>query len=102
MKTKKSGHERSIDSRFEEFHLRNPQVLKWLVQQSFTLKRKGHNKFALRTLWEVLRWDRAVNVSTRSDDAFTLNDNFISRYARKIMEKEPRLRGFFDTRVLRS
>jgi len=99
---RKDGHERSIDAAFAEFDLRNPQVYKWLVQQSFALKRKGHNKFGIGMLWEVLRWDRMVNVATTGADDFTLNNNFRSRYARKIMEKEPRLRSFFDTRELRS
>jgi hypothetical protein len=102
MKTKKSGRERSIDATFAEFDLRNPQVYKWLVQQSFLLKRKGHNKFGIGMLWEVLRWDRMVNVVKGGEDDFTLNNNFRSRYARKIMEEEPRLRSFFDTRELRS
>jgi hypothetical protein len=35
-------------------------------------------------------------------DDFKLNNNYHSRYARLIMEREPGLDGFFETRGLRS
>jgi len=45
-----------------------------------------------------VRWH--MEIETRSDDGFKINNDFSSRYARRIMEQEPDLKGFFVTRRL--
>jgi hypothetical protein len=89
----------SIDTCFERFHEDNPDVYQRLVTLARKLKERGHARCGIKMLFEVLRWQHAMK--TVGDD-FKLNNNYHSRYARLIMEREPGLDGFFETRGLRS
>jgi hypothetical protein len=51
-------------------------------------------------VWERVRW--SMWVEKEEGEQFMLNNNLHSRYARKIMEDYPSLRGFFELRKLRS
>jgi hypothetical protein len=53
----------------------------------------------IKMLWEVARWNRFLRTN---DEKYKLNNNYHSRYARLIMQKEPGLAGIFDTRELKS
>ena len=44
-----------------------------------------------------MRWNRFLR-----NETYELNNNYHSRYARLIMQKEPGLAGIFDTRELKS
>jgi len=47
----------------------------------------------------VMRWELFVGVDVdRGESPFKLNDHLTSRYARLIMEREPDLHAFFETR----
>jgi hypothetical protein len=48
---------------------------------------------------EVVRFHRALETT---DPDFKLNNNYSSRYARILMDEEPELAGFFQTRELKS
>lgn len=85
--------------RFEDFHYKNPQVYLLLCERARELKAKGFARYSIRTLWELLRWHSHMTV--KSSDSFTLNNNHVPYYARKIMQDESDLRGFFETRKLR-
>jgi hypothetical protein len=88
----------SIERDFLEFHQANPLVYERLVQLAREWKRRrGNRKVGMKMLFEVLRWEVAMR--TTGDD-FRLNNNYTSYYARLIMEREPDLRGLFETRAL--
>ncbi len=87
------------DRRFDEFHKRNPHVYKELVRLARELHNVGHKKIGIQMLIEVIRWKSMIQ--TRDDD-FKINNNFGSRYARKIMSENTDLNEIFDTRGLRS
>jgi hypothetical protein len=86
----------SSEERFEQFHAKNPAVYRMLCERARELKARGLREYSMRTLWEVLRWHSQMNI--KSTDEFKLNDHYAPFYARKIMENEPDLRGFFSTR----
>ena len=65
-----------------------------LVRQA---QRRGQRKIGIKMLWEVMRWNRL-----QRNETYELNNNYHSRYARLIMQKEPGLAGIFDTRELKS
>jgi hypothetical protein len=90
----------SIQERFEEFHREHPEVLYYLADLALDLALKGFKHYGMRPLYERARWHFQIERGMGSD--FKLNDNFISRYARKIMEDYPELAGFFETRVLKA
>ncbi len=91
--------ETPADKKFREFHEKNPQVFKQLVEMTRQLKNLGHKRAGLQMMFEVLRW-RTMLKTTDTD--FKLNNNYAGRYARMIMEKHPEFEGFFEIRQLRS
>lgn len=90
----------SIQTRFEDFHHDNPQVLLELERLAEQWFSAGHLKCGLKMLWEVLRWE--LGLRTRGDDGFRLNNNFTSRYARLLVERHPEWDGRIETRELRA
>jgi hypothetical protein len=89
----------SIQEHFEQFHQKHPEVYQELVRLARFAKSKGFEKIGIALLWERLRW--YVMVERHGED-FKLSNNYRSRYARLIMEREADLRGFFTTRELRT
>jgi hypothetical protein len=62
-------------------------------------KRAGHHHCGMKMLWEALRYQSALQ--TRGEP-YKLNNNYTALYARMLMENEPELRGFFETRERRA
>lgn len=89
----------SIQARFGEFHSAHPEVYKELVRLAFELKERGFKHAGMKFLFERVRWFFWVE---RGESDFKLNNNFHSRYARKIMAEYPELEGFFETRELKA
>ena len=89
----------TIEQRFEAFHIANPHVFDALQAMALGLRDVGVEKWGIAGLFEVLRWQSAI----RTDgDPYKLNNNYRALYARMLMEREPRLAGFFDVRERRS
>ena len=81
--------------RFAEFHADNPHVYRMLRSKALELKRAGRERFGMRCLWESMRFDMAVETETHD---FKLNDHYPPAYSRLLMQREPELSGFFETR----
>jgi hypothetical protein len=52
-------------------------------------------------LFEVMRWNWFMT-TTDPDSDFKLNNNYRSRYARKLMDEYPELDGIFEVRELKA
>lgn len=85
----------TIAERFERFHERNPQVYAALRQMALELRRRGHRQYGIKALFEVLRFNSAMQTH---GDTFKLNNNYTALYARLLMDQEPELDGFFELR----
>ncbi len=83
------------EEKFLKFHRENPHVYRIILEKTWKLWHAGHRHHGMKAIFESIRWDQKVG--TISDD-FKLNNNFTPFYARLIMENEPKLRGFFQTR----
>ena len=92
---------RTSESRFLEFHRKNPKVYELLVQYARRARERGYKTYGIGALWEIVRWDWNVFLKTAGTE-LKLNNNFRSRYARLIMQQEPDLEGFFHLRELHS
>lgn len=79
-----------IQKSFDRFHREHPEVLGKLISLARESKDRGFKRMGIAALFEIYRWDARL----------PLNNNFRSRYARKIMEVAPDLQGFFETRAL--
>ncbi len=85
---------------FQRFHAENPHVYERLKRLAFRLKVRGVERYGMKALWEVLRYEEAV-ATTAPAGSYRLNNNFTARYARLLMELEPDLHGFFELRERR-
>lgn len=85
----------SIEERFQAFHEANPHVYHALRKMALDLRRRGFRRYGIKALFEVLRFNHAIQTN---GDAYKLNNNYTALYARLLMEREPHLRGFFETR----
>jgi hypothetical protein len=83
--------------RFELFDEANPQVYATLVELTRRLAAKGAKRVGISMIWETMRY---LHWMKSAGDPFKLNNDYRSRYARKIMETEPDLAGIFETRRL--
>lgn len=92
------GAQLTLDQQFAAFHRENPDVYNRLRELAIDLRSRGHAKGSIAMLFEVLRWEHAL---ATTDPDFKLNNNYRAFYARLLMDHEPRLRGFFETRVQR-
>ena len=77
------------------FHLNNPQIALELRRLALELHQAGLRKYSIKGLYEVLRYNAAIRTTGKK---YKLNNVFTPFYARLLMETEPRLKGFFNTR----
>lgn len=95
------GGRRSIDDRFHQFHTDHPEVYDEIVRLARQVKTAGRERVGMKLLFEVIRWNRMLS-GVKDAEGFKLNNVYTSRYARLVMEQEPDLSGFFETRELQS
>lgn len=90
----------TIQESFENYHNNHPDVYEWLIRNARALKNNGHAHYGIGALVEACRFHFDMRVDP--DEEFKINNNYRSRYARTIMEREPDLAGFFALRTLQS
>ena len=91
-----SPQRKTIEERFEEFHRENPHIFDELLFMALRLRHRGRKRYGIATLFEVLRYKR--DIESTGSSGFKLNNDFRALYARRLMDSEPKLRGFFETR----
>lgn len=89
----------TIAEQFMAFHKANPNVYIALRKLALNLLATGRKRGSINQLFEVLRYEYALRTQ---GDEYKLNNNYRSHYARLLMQSEPLLRGWFETRDLRS
>ncbi|HOS93621.1 MAG TPA: hypothetical protein PLQ54_09935 [Armatimonadota bacterium] len=88
----------TIQHQFEQFDRENPHVydklvglaIEWLDQNA---------SVGMKMLWERLRWEFGVQTT---EEAPRLNNNYTSRYARKLLADFPEWGGRIKTRELQA
>ncbi len=91
--------ESRLAAEFQKFHRENPHVYAALVRLARLALSRGRTHLGISMLWEVLRWEYLIDVSS-ADIEYKLNNNHRSRYARMIMASEQDLANVFDVREL--
>ena len=89
----------SIQQRFESFHALNPWVLRQLERMTADCAERGFGHIGIGMLFELLRY--RYGAATRGD-AFRLNNDYRSRYARLLIEEHPEWTHLFEVRALRA
>lgn len=70
-----------------------------VVSRARGLLALGYRRWGIASIWESIRYDRAV--ALKGVDGWKLNNSFRAPMARRVMERYPDLRGFFETRIQR-
>lgn len=91
----------AIDRQFQQFHNDNPEVFAQLRALALRWVEAGASRVGIATLFETLRYTSAL-AGVRDGQGYRLNNNYRSRYARLLMEQEPRLAGLFQLRTIRA
>ena len=89
-----------LDYEFDQFIQENPIVYEKFRMLAVKLIAKGHTKWGAKSIWEVLRWELAVNTNAAVGTP-KLNNNYTSRMARKLMAEDEEFEGFFELRKLK-
>jgi sugar/nucleoside kinase (ribokinase family) len=87
--------EQASQRRFTDYHAENPQVYEALRRFALEARRAGRPRLSINMLFERVRWQTTVE---GKGDSFKLNNSHRAFYSRLLMEQEPELRGFFETR----
>lgn len=81
---------------FIAYDLAHPDIWAAFQRIAFNLVRHGKERYGAKAIFEVIRYDIAINCD--DGDAFKCNNNFTSCYARKLMFENPYLSDFFEIR----
>lgn len=87
------------DSNFDKwvrFHDQNRHVWELFEKRALEMIATGRKHYGARTIMEVARHD--INLRTKSDDEFKINNNHIPYYARLFREVHPEYSEFFKIR----
>ena len=83
---------------FDEWLKDNAEIYDAIVALALKARRQGIERWAIKALIEIVRWDRAIN---RKAPDFKVNNNHAPTLARLIMDRTPELAGFFEIRYAR-
>ncbi len=86
-----------LDKKFEQYDEANPHVYHAFKQRALQAWRKGRRRIGAKMLMEVIRWDTMI---AGSGD-YKINNNYTSRYVRKLLSDCPSLRSLFAIRELK-
>ena len=92
--------DRSIQGRFEAFHKAHPHVFELFRRFANEMQQVGHAHYSADAIIHRIRWEHDEN--PERDGTFKINDHFSSRYARLLMDSDPRFDGFFELRELKT
>lgn len=91
----------TLDEYAERWVEANPHIYQALRRMALDLQARGHERYSMKALFEVVRWHMAMTVDDPTTEV-TFNNDLTSRLSRRLMEDEPRLDGFFAVRALRA
>ncbi len=94
-----SGPQRISQAAFDRYCEAHPEVEECFLTLARQVRDRGFSHFGANAIWERMRWYFRFE---KGDDDLKLNNNYTSRYARKIMAEHPEFAGFFNCRELRS
>lgn len=88
-----------IDVKFDTYDRRNPKVYQLFKRFAYEALMTGHRHFGAKAIMERVRWETIINTT---GDQFKVNNNYTSRYVRKLITEKPEFEGFFRVHKLLS
>ena len=98
-KTKKvaflKGISPKVVEQFLNYHKENPNVYKLFTKYTSKLYESGITRYSSKAIFERIRWHIAI---ATKGDAYKMNNNYTSCYARMLQNEDARFATFFATR----
>ncbi len=91
----------SIQERFEHFDHAHPEIYEAFRTIAQDLFQRGREHYGSKAILEVIRYHRILS-GLDENEPFKINNNYSSRYARKLIGEDERFAQFKETRELRS
>lgn len=88
----------SLDEKFKEMDEKNPLIYSLFKFYTFQAIALGEKHYSADRVFHDIRADSPADMQ----ENYKINNNYISRYARKFMEEFPEHAGFFRTRQLKT
>lgn len=92
----------SIAARFERFHKANPHIYEAIVARLRSLRDTGVERTSVKAIVENLRWSPIGVRRTDTVKPFKIQNDFTSRYARLVAERDPDLAVMLEVRTILS
>ena len=84
--------------KFEQYHQENPDVYELFKKYALQSAAKRPH-FSAYAVFHRMRWQQMI---VEGNDDYKLNNNYIPNYVRLFEEEYPDLKGFFETRRMKS
>jgi len=89
----------SVMERWESWNDCNPHIYRTFEKKAFDLISVGHTKYSARRIVESMRWDMDM---IGAGESFLINSDFVPIMARRLVERFPVFKDFFEFREVRS
>jgi hypothetical protein len=93
--------DKSIQRRFEQFDASHPEIYREFRTIALQLLERKRGHYGSKAILEVIRYHRILS-GKDAKEVFKINNNYSSRYARKLISEDARFERFFELRELRS
>lgn len=88
----------NLQKKFLSYNLKNPHVYELFKKLCFSVMKSGITRYSAKTVFERIRWH--YDIDTIGDN-FTINNNYVSFYVRKLVNECPEFESMFKLRKLR-
>lgn len=88
-----------MQRKFLAHHAANPVIYGLLMKYANIAQKSGFDSYSINGIFERVRWHVTVDTT---DGEYKMNNDFRSRYVRRMMKDHPHLNGFFEIRALTS
>lgn len=92
----------AIDAAFAAFDAEHPEVYRLFEKFADQARFSGIKRYSADAILHRIRWHCNIDCGRRGWNEFKIDNNFSSRYSRKLMTLRPDFEGFFALRELKT
>lgn len=94
-----SNRKPTLQERFDAWVAANEDTIILFLEFARKAQLAGHSRYGIAAIVERVRWERMVE---KRESKWKINNDYRSRLARLLVERDPRLQDMFETRKLAS
>ena len=91
----------TLDERFQAYHEAHPDIYAEFKRVATQLLERGRTHYGAGAIFEFIRFQRDL-YGGRDTEPYKINNDYRSRYTRKLIADDPRFSSFFAVRKLHS